>query len=169
MSGSEAMRLRVASGFDVHPFVEGRSLIVGGVLIPCEFGLDGHSDGDVAAHAITDAVLGGARMGDIGEMFPSGDTSLKGADSMILLKKAWARVKAAGFEIVNVDLVLIAQKPRLSPWRKAIENSISAALEIPAERVSARSTTTDGLGFIGRVEVMAAQATCLILTPRMRD
>jgi 2-C-methyl-D-erythritol 2,4-cyclodiphosphate synthase len=156
-------RLRVASGVDVHPFVEGRPLIIGGVQIEHTHGLEGHSDADVVAHAVTDAVLGGAGMGDIGGLFPSDDPSLHGANSMDLLKQAMAKVCDGGHSVISVDVVVIAQVPRISPHRDAIEAALAATLDIDPSRVSVRSTTTDHLGFVGRREGIGALATALVL------
>jgi len=157
-------RLRVATGVDVHPFVEGRELIIGGVHVPYDCGLAGHSDADVVAHAVTDAVLGGAGLADIGSLFPSEDPSLAGADSMVLLQRAMSSVRDAGAEIVSVDVVVIMQAPRLAPHRPEIIRNLAATLGVADTQVSVRATTTDQLGFVGRGEGAAAIATALMLT-----
>lgn len=156
-------RLRVASGFDVHPFVEGRPLVLGGVTISHPAGLDGHSDADVVAHAVTDAVLGGAGLDDIGTLFPSGDPAHAGADSLALLREAVAKVTEAGCRIVNADIVVMVQQPRLAPYRQQMRDNVASALGVDVERVNVRATTTDRLGFVGREEGAAALATALVL------
>jgi 2-C-methyl-D-erythritol 2,4-cyclodiphosphate synthase len=151
--------LRVGTGFDAHAFEEGVPLVLGGVAIDHPRGLAGHSDGDVLAHALTDAVLGAAGMEDIGALFPKAT----GADSIELLHEAWRQVQAAGWELVNADVVLIGEEPRLAPYRDAMRAALSAALGVEPERVAVRATTTDGLGFTGRREGLAAQAVALLL------
>jgi 2-C-methyl-D-erythritol 2,4-cyclodiphosphate synthase len=153
---------RVGTGFDAHAFEDGIPLVLGGVRIDHPRGMAGHSDGDVLAHALTDAVLGAAGMEDIGALFPSGDPSLEGADSIELLREAWRRVQAAGWELANADVVLIGQEPRLAPHRDAMRVSLAGALGVDAERVAVRATTTDFLGFTGRGEGLAAQAVALL-------
>jgi 2-C-methyl-D-erythritol 2,4-cyclodiphosphate synthase len=153
---------RVGTGFDAHAFEDGVPLVLGGVRIEHPRGMAGHSDGDVLAHALTDAVLGAAGMEDIGALFPSGDPSLEGADSIELLREAWRRVQAAGWELANADVVLIGQEPRLAPHRDAMRASLAGALGVDAERVAVRATTTDFLGFTGRGEGLAAQAVALL-------
>jgi 2-C-methyl-D-erythritol 2,4-cyclodiphosphate synthase len=150
--------LRVGTGFDAHALVEGVPLVLGGVAVDYPRGLAGHSDGDVLAHALTDAVLGAAGMEDIGALFPEAT----GADSVELLREAWGRVRAAGWELVNADVVLIGEEPRLAPHRDAMRAALSAALGVEPERVAVRATTTDGLGFTGRGEGLAAQAVALL-------
>ncbi len=157
-------RLRVANGVDVHPFVEGRPLIIGGVHVEHPRGLEGHSDADVVAHAVTDAVLGGAGLADIGALFPSGDPTLEGADSMELLALAMEQVRSRGCVPLNVDVIIIAQEPRMSPYRDQITQRLATVLGIDADRVTVRSTTTDHLGFVGRREGIGALATCLMRT-----
>jgi 2-C-methyl-D-erythritol 2,4-cyclodiphosphate synthase len=137
-------------------------LVLGGVRIDHPCGLAGHSDGDVLAHALTDAVLGAAGMEDIGALFPSGDPTLKGADSIDLLREAWKRVREAGWELANVDVVLIGEEPRLAPHRDAMRARLADALDVGPELVAVRATTTDGLGFTGRKEGLAAQAVALL-------
>jgi len=153
---------RVGTGIDAHAFAAGVPLVLGGVAIEHPRGLAGHSDGDVLAHALTDAVLGAAGMEDIGALFPSGEAALAGADSIDLLGKAWARVRDAGWELVNADVVLIGEEPRLAPHRDAMRARLASALGVEAERVAVRATTTDGLGFTGRGEGLAAQAVALL-------
>jgi 2-C-methyl-D-erythritol 2,4-cyclodiphosphate synthase len=153
---------RVGTGIDAHAFEDGTPLVLGGVAIEHPRGLAGHSDGDVLAHALTDAVLGAAGMEDIGALFPSGDPLLAGADSIDLLREAWRRVQAAGWELVNADVVLIGEEPRLAPHRDAMRARLAGALGIGPELVAVRATTTDGLGFTGRREGLAAQAVALL-------
>lgn len=156
-------QLRVGTGFDVHPFIEGRPLILGGVAIPSDRGLEGHSDADVIAHAVTDAVLGTTGLGDIGTLFPSDDPRLKNADSMELLREAVAQVVAAGTTLISVDVVLMMQAPRFSTHREKVRQCLAQSLNISPTRVGVRATTTDHLGFVGRGEGAAAQATCLAI------
>jgi len=153
---------RVGTGVDAHAFAEGVPLVLGGVRIEHPRGLAGHSDGDVLAHALTDALLGAAGMADIGALFPSGDPALEGADSIELLREAWRQVQAAGWELANADVVLIGQEPRLSPHRDAMRARLAGALGVDGERVAVRATTTDFLGFTGRGEGLAAQAVALL-------
>jgi 2-C-methyl-D-erythritol 2,4-cyclodiphosphate synthase len=149
---------RVGAGVDAHAFADGVPLVLGGVRVDHPQGLAGHSDGDVLAHALTDAILGAAGMEDIGALFPAAH----GADSIELLREAWARVRAAGWELVNADVVLIGEQPRLAPHRDAMRARLADALGVDAERVAVRATTTDGLGFTGRGEGLAAQAVALL-------
>jgi 2-C-methyl-D-erythritol 2,4-cyclodiphosphate synthase len=153
---------RVGSGFDAHALEPGVPLVLGGVRIEHPTGLAGHSDGDVLAHALTDAVLGAAGLEDIGALFPSGDPTLAGADSVELLRQAWARVRADGWELVNADVVLVGEEPRLAPHRAAMRERLAGALGVEPARVAVRATTTDGLGFTGRREGLAAQAVALL-------
>ena len=153
---------RVGTGFDAHALADGVPLTLGGVRIDHPRGLAGHSDGDVLAHALTDAVLGAAGLEDIGALFPSGDPALQGADSVDLLHRAWVRVREEGWELVNADVVLIGEEPRLAPHRDAMRTRLAAALEVEPARVAVRATTTDGLGFTGRGEGLAAQAVALL-------
>ena len=154
--------LRVGIGFDAHAFAAGAPLVLGGVRIEHAQGLSGHSDGDVLAHALIDAVLGAAALGDIGSLFPSGDPSLAGADSIGLLAHAWAEVEEAGWRLVNAQVVLIGQEPRLAPHRAEMSRRLAGALGVEPERVSVQATTTDELGFTGRGEGLAAQAVALL-------
>ena len=153
---------RVGTGIDAHGFAEGVPLVLGGVRIDHPRGLAGNSDGDVLAHALTDALLGAAGLEDIGALFPSGDPALAGADSVELLREAWRRVREAGWELVNADVVLVGEEPRLAPHRSAMRARLAAALGVEAECVAVRATTTDGLGFTGRREGLAAQAVALL-------
>ena len=153
---------RVGTGFDAHAFEDGLPLVLGGVLIDSPRGMSGHSDGDVLAHALTDAVLGAAGMEDIGALFPSGDPALAGADSIELLREAWRRVRDAGWELENADVVLIGEEPRLAPHRNAMRARLADAFGVAPELVAVRATTTDGLGFTGRREGLAAQAVALL-------
>lgn len=154
--------LRTGLGYDVHAFAPGRKLILGGVDIPHHQGLDGHSDADVLAHAIMDALLGGVRGGDIGKLFPDTDPAYKGADSLKLLERVAQFVRDAGWEIVDVDSVIAAQAPKLSPYREQMRENLAAAMGITVENVGVKATTTEHLGFEGREEGMSAQAVCML-------
>jgi 2-C-methyl-D-erythritol 2,4-cyclodiphosphate synthase len=154
--------LRVGIGFDAHAFADGRPLVLAGVAIPAERGLEGHSDADLVSHAITDALLGAAGMEDIGHLFPSDDPALAGASSIGLLGRAWERVQAGGWAIVNVDAIVIMQAPRLAPHRDAMRECLAAALGVNRARVTVRASTTDRLGFAGRGEGAACQAVALL-------
>jgi 2-C-methyl-D-erythritol 2,4-cyclodiphosphate synthase len=153
---------RVGTGFDAHALVEGIPLVLGGVRIEHARGLAGHSDGDVLAHALTDAVLGAAGLEDIGALFPAGDAALAGADSVELLRQAWTAVHDGGWELVNADVVLIGEEPRLAPHRDSMRARLADALGVELDRVAVRATTTDGLGFTGRREGLAATAVALL-------
>lgn len=153
---------RIGCGYDVHRLTEGRKLILGGVEIPFEKGLLGHSDADVLLHAVTDALFGAAAMGDIGSHFPDSDPAYRGADSLMLLRLCAEELKRAGWQVVNVDSVLIAQRPKIAPYVPAMRENIAAALGIAVDRVSVKGKTEEGLGFTGIGEGMAAQAVCLI-------
>jgi 2-C-methyl-D-erythritol 2,4-cyclodiphosphate synthase len=154
--------LRVGLGVDAHGFSQGVRLVVGGVEFPGEAGLAGHSDGDVVAHALVDAVLGAAGLGDIGSFFPSDEAEWEGASSLLFLERAMAAVRGAGFELVNADCVLVGEQPRIGAVRGQMEARLAGALGVGPERVSVRATTTDGLGFTGRGEGLAAQAVALL-------
>jgi 2-C-methyl-D-erythritol 2,4-cyclodiphosphate synthase len=156
-------RLRVASGFDVHPLVAGRPLILAGVHVDHDRGLDGHSDADLVAHAATDALLGAAGMDDIGALFPSDDPALQGADSMDLLAQVVQMVAERGCAIINMDVVVMMQAPRLAPYREQMRTNLARVLGVDADRVTVRATTTDHLGFVGRAEGGAALATCALI------
>ena len=157
-------RLRVGQGYDVHRLVEGRPLVLGGVTIEHEAGLEGHSDADVLLHAIMDALLGAAGLPDIGQQFPPTDSAYLNADSMILLEKVVQKLKDAGFsQIVNIDAVVVAEEPKVNPHVPAMKECIGKALGIDGSRVSIKATTSERLGFVGRKEGMAASAVCLIV------
>ena len=154
---------RIGTGLDAHAFEDGVPLVLGGVRIDHPRGLAGHSDGDVLAHALTDALLGAAGLEDIGALFPSGDPALAGADSLELLARAWEQVQASGWQLANADVVLIGEEPRLAPHRQEMRRRLSDALGADPELVAVRATTTDGLGFAGRGEGLAAQAVALLV------
>lgn len=157
------MELRIGQGYDVHALVPGRKLILGGVTIPHSTGLLGHSDADALLHAITDAVLGAAGLGDIGRMFPDTDARWKGADSRVMLRGAAETVRAAGWRVGNVDSTVLAQAPRIAPYVAAMRENIAADLGIAPECVNVKGKTTERLGFEGRGEGIAAQAVALLL------
>ena len=154
--------LRIGQGKDVHAFAEGRKLILGGVDIPHEKGLLGHSDADVLAHAVSDALLGGSRGGDIGKLFPDTDPRYAGADSLKLLKAVADLVRQQGYVILDVDSVISAQRPKLSPYRDQMRENLAKAMGIPVENVGVKATTTEWLGFEGREEGISATAVCLL-------
>ncbi len=154
--------LRIGHGYDVHKLVDDRKLIIGGVEIPYEKGLLGHSDADVLLHAISDALLGAAALGDIGCLFPDNDEKYKGADSLVLLKEVVGVLGVNGYRVVNIDSTLIAQKPKMRPHIDNMRKNIADACGIPVEFVSVKATTEEGLGFSGSGEGMAAHAVCLI-------
>jgi len=153
---------RVGTGFDAHALEPGVPLVLGGVSFRGTRGLPGHSDGDVIAHALIDALLGAAALGDIGSLFPSDDPELKGVSSVKLLREAYAQVRKRGYELVNADVVLIGQEPRIAPVREQMQSLLAAALDVDEHSISVRATTTDGLGFTGRGEGLAAQAVALL-------
>ena len=154
--------IRIGQGYDVHALVEGRPLIIGGVTIPFARGLFGHSDADVLLHAVTDALLGAAGLGDIGRHFPDSDPQWAGADSRVLLRGAMARVAAAGWRVTNVDCTLIAEAPKVAPHAAAMCANIGADLGIDSACVNIKGKTSEGLGFTGRAEGIAAQAVVLL-------
>jgi 2-C-methyl-D-erythritol 2,4-cyclodiphosphate synthase len=154
--------LRVGLGIDAHAFAAGTPLVLGGVRVESARGLAGHSDGDVIAHALIDALLGGPGLGDIGSLFPTGEPRWEGASSLDLLRRAAAAVREAGWELVNADCVLIGEEPRIAPLREQMRERLADALGVPTERVNVRATTTDRLGFTGRGEGLAAQAIALV-------
>jgi 2-C-methyl-D-erythritol 2,4-cyclodiphosphate synthase len=158
--------LRIGLGVDAHAFGDGIPLVLGGVTIDHPRGLVGHSDGDVVAHALTDAVLGAAGLADIGALFPSGDERYRGADSLRLLEEAYGHVRRAGFALVSADCVVIGQEPRIAPYRETMRERLGAALGVDAAVVNVRATTTDRLGFTGRSEGLAAQAVALLRVTR---
>jgi 2-C-methyl-D-erythritol 2,4-cyclodiphosphate synthase len=154
--------LRVGSGTDVHAFGPGDAVMLGGVRVPHDRGVLAHSDGDVLLHALVDALLGAAGLGDIGQHFPDTDARWRGADSRQFVTATLALLRARGWQPVNADLTLLAERPRLSPWRDAIRASVATLLELPADAVNLKATTTEKLGFLGRGEGLMAQATVLV-------
>ena len=154
--------IRIGHGYDVHRLVECRKLIIGGVDIPYEKGLLGHSDADVLLHAISDALLGAAALGDIGHLFPDSDPRFKGADSLELLRRVGVHLASAGYKVVNIDSTVIAQAPKLAPHISAMRRNIASALRITPNAVSVKATTEEGLGFSGEKLGIAAHAVCLI-------
>jgi 2-C-methyl-D-erythritol 2,4-cyclodiphosphate synthase len=154
--------LRIGLGVDAHALEDGVPLVLGGVTFEHPRGLAGHSDGDVIAHALTDALLGAAGLGDIGSLFPSGDPRWDGADSLGLLRDAYAQVRDAGFVLVNADCILIGEEPRIAGRREEMRSRLAAALGVAVDRVNVRATTTDRLGFTGRGEGLAAEAVALL-------
>ncbi|WP_455553165.1 2-C-methyl-D-erythritol 2,4-cyclodiphosphate synthase [Comamonas kerstersii] len=159
------MNFRVGEGWDVHALVEGRKLIIGGVEIPHDKGLLGHSDADVLLHAITDAILGAAGMGDIGRHFPDTAVEFKGADSFVLLQEAARRVREKGWEFGNIDSTVIAQKPKLAPHIPAMQQRIADALGISVEQVNVKAKTAEKMGPVGELQAMEANAVALIYKP----
>lgn len=162
MSGFDARDLRIGQGMDVHAFAPGRKLIIGGVDIPHHQGLDGHSDADVLTHAVMDAILGAARAGDIGKLFPPDDPAYEGADSIKLLEHVTAHVRSLGFEILDIDSVIAAQAPKMSPHREQMRANLAQAMGVPIDNVGVKATTTERLGFEGREEGISATAVCLL-------
>ena len=161
--GFDPRDLRIGQGMDVHAFAPGRKLVIGGVDIPHHQGLDGHSDADVLAHAVMDALLGAARAGDIGKLFPPDDPAFEGADSLVLLGRVSDRIRELGFEILDVDSVIAAQAPKLSPHREAMRANLANAMGIAVDNVGVKATTTEHLGFEGREEGISATASCLLV------
>jgi 2-C-methyl-D-erythritol 2,4-cyclodiphosphate synthase len=160
------MNIRIGSGIDVHALVAGRSLVLGGVTIPFERGLKGHSDADALLHAICDAVLGALGEGDIGTHFPDTDPRYKDADSRILLRTVWQRAVAEGYSLGNVDATVVAEAPKLAPYIRQMTANIASDLGAGIEQVNVKATTTEGLGFAGRGEGIAALATVLLIKNR---
>ena len=154
--------MRIGHGYDVHKLVEGRDLILGGVKIEYEKGLLGHSDADVLLHAVSDSLLGAAGLGDIGKHFPDTDPKYKGADSLVLLQVVAQRVKEAGYRVSNIDVTMIAQKPKLAPHIPQMRENIAAAVGIGADRVNVKATTEEKLGFTGEGLGMSCHAVCLL-------
>ena len=154
--------LRIGHGFDVHAFAEGRPLVLGGVHVPCERGLAGHSDADVVAHAVMDAVLGALRAGDIGKLFPDTDPAYEGVDSLGLMREVSGLVRSRGWRVVDVDCTIAAQAPKLAPHREEMRANMAAALGVPTDSVGVKATTTERLGFVGREEGIAAWAVALL-------
>lgn len=155
--------IRIGQGYDVHRLVPGRRLVLGGVTIPYEYGLLGHSDADVLLHALMDALLGAAALGDIGRLFPDNSEQYRDADSRMLLREVAKQLREKGFSIGNVDMTLIAQKPRIMPYVENMRENIALDLGIPWEDVSVKATTEEGLGFTGTGQGMAAQAVALLV------
>lgn len=160
------MTPRVGIGYDVHRLVAGRPLILGGVRIEHETGLDGHSDADVLAHAIADALLGAAGLGDIGRHFPDNDAAYKNADSLVLLARCVALARERGFVVGNADATVIAQAPKLAPHIEVMRSNLARVLEIPADRMNVKATTEEGLGFTGEKKGIAAQAVVVLFEER---
>ena len=154
--------LRIGLGYDVHAFATGRRLVIGGVDIPFEKGLLGHSDADVLVHAIMDGLVGAARLGDIGKLFPDTDPAYEGADSLKLLEKVGALLRKEGFSIVDIDSVIMIQEPKMAPHREQMRENVARALGIPVDNVGIKATTTEWLGYEGRGEGVSAQAVCLL-------
>ena len=154
--------LRIGHGYDVHRLVEGRCLILGGVEIPWEKGLLGHSDADVLTHAVMDALAGAARLGDIGKLFPDTDLAYAGISSLRLLEEVGKRLRAKQYEVVNVDVVLLAQAPKVGPYRRIMAENLASALGIDVEQMNVKATTEEGLGFTGDGSGMAAHAVVLL-------
>ena len=157
-------KLRVGHGYDVHRLVEGRALILGGVTVPFDRGLLGHSDADVLTHAVMDALLGAAGLGDIGKLFPDSDERYRGISSLLLLKEVGKRLIENGWQVVNLDSTIVAQTPKLAPYREAMRRNLAEALGIHVSQVSVKATTEEGLGFTGDGSGMAAHAVALIET-----
>ena len=155
--------MRIGHGYDVHRFKAGRKLILGGVEIPSELGLDGHSDADVLIHAVMDALLGAAALRDIGYHFPDTDMAYKGADSRMLLRRVRVLLEEKGYRVGNVDATVLAQKPKLKPYIPQMMENIAADLGVDGDRVNVKATTEEGLGFTGAMEGMAAHAVCVII------
>lgn len=155
--------IRIGQGFDVHEFAEGRPLIIGGVTIPHDRGLIGHSDADVLLHTITDAALGAIGRGDIGHHFPDTDAAYKDADSAVLLEEVWKFVEAEGYALGNIDCTIMAQQPKMAPHIDAIRNRVAELLHADPSQVNVKATTTEKLGFVGREEGIAALAAILLV------
>jgi 2-C-methyl-D-erythritol 4-phosphate cytidylyltransferase/2-C-methyl-D-erythritol 2,4-cyclodiphosphate synthase len=169
LGGGAPPSLRVGTGYDLHRLVAGRPLILGGVSIPFETGLEGHSDADILCHAVTDAVLGAAAAGDIGRLFPDTDPEWKGADSLALLAGAVAHLRASGFRVVNVDATIIAQRPKLLPYLETMRSNLSRALEVEMGQVSVKGKTNEQVDSIGRGEAMACHAVAVVARPSVED
>ncbi|HEV8510857.1 MAG TPA: 2-C-methyl-D-erythritol 2,4-cyclodiphosphate synthase [Gemmatimonadales bacterium] len=157
--------MRVGIGYDSHPFTAGRKLILGGVEIPNAKGLSGHSDADAVAHALTDAILGAASLGDIGRMFPDDDPQWKGANSLTLLNQAFLKVVEAGFQFIHADVTIIVEKPKLAPHLEAMEEKLAEALLVGSAHVSVKAKTNEGMGWIGRGEGIAVMAVATLAEP----
>ncbi len=155
--------MRIGHGYDVHRLTPGRRLILGGVDIPWQLGLLGHSDADVLTHAVMDALLGAAGLGDIGGAFPDTDPAYAGASSLLLLGRVMEQLEAAGFQVGNVDATILAQRPKLAPYLPQMRDNLAGVLAVPPDRVNVKATTEEGLGFTGAGEGMAAHAVALLL------
>lgn len=162
----EYANIRIGHGYDVHRLKEGRELILGGVNIPYERGLDGHSDADVLAHAIADALLGAAALGDIGKHFPDTDERYKGADSLMLLNRVVSVLSMRGYNVSNVDATIIAQAPKLAPYIELMRKKLALAMRVGTDRISVKATTEEKLGFTGNGDGIAAHAVCLIISKK---
>ena len=154
--------MRIGHGFDAHRFALGRPLVLGGVRVPFEFGLAAHSDGDVLLHAVCDALLGAAALGDLGRHFPDDAPEYENVDSRILLREVVSRLHSAGYRTANVDVTVIAQRPRLSPYVAEMRRNLGTDLGVEASRVNVKATTTEGMGYVGRVEGIAVHAVALV-------
>ncbi len=154
--------MKIGSGYDVHALAEGRALVLGGIEIPYHLGLEGHSDADVLLHAICDALLGAAGLGDMGEHFPDDDPSFKNAESTELLKKTWQLAGRKCRKIINIDATVLAERPKITPYKDAMRKKISELLSLEPERVNIKASTTEGLGFIGEGKAMAAMCVVLV-------
>ncbi|MGQ9531561.1 MAG: 2-C-methyl-D-erythritol 2,4-cyclodiphosphate synthase [Desulfotomaculales bacterium] len=157
-----AVNFRVGIGYDVHQLISGRPLVLGGVTIPHHVGLSGHSDADVLVHAVMDALLGAAGLGDIGRLFPDTDPRYRGANSLELLRRVGCLLAQQGWRVINVDAVVVAEEPRLAPYLSLMRERMARALDLDEGRVHVKATTTEGLGFTGQRKGMAAYATCLL-------
>ncbi len=157
------LSIKIGFGFDVHSFAKGRKLILGGIEIPSEFGLEGHSDADVLLHAISDAILGALALGDIGQHFPNNDPKWKDVDSSVILKHCYSLVKDQGYTISNIDSMLAIEFPKIAPFIDKIKINISQFLDIMPSQISVKATTTEKLGFVGRAEGAVAMATVLLI------
>jgi len=154
--------MRVGNGYDVHPLVEGRKLIIGGVHVPYDYGLLGHSDADVLIHAIIDAILGAGGLGVIGELFPDDDPQYKDISSLVLLNRVQDLIEKENYYLVNIDSVIVAEKPKLYPYLEKMRQNLSRTLKIELDKISVKATTTEGLGFEGRKEGISCHAVCLL-------
>lgn len=162
MDGGNSFKIRVGLGYDVHPFQEGRDLFLGGIKIPFHKGLKGHSDGDVLIHAIADALLGASALPDIGYFFPNDDKSIEGISSVVILKRVKDLLEERGINIINIDSTIIAEEPKILPFRNNIIKNLSSILEIPESSLNIKATTNEKLGFIGRGEGIAVFAVALV-------
>jgi len=155
--------MRIGIGYDIHRTCMGRPLVLGGVRIPCEFGLEGHSDADCVSHSIADAILGALGLPDIGHFFPPGDPAIKGIDSQLIIKKAVAEAKVRGFRVGNVDVMLIAERPKIQPYLLAMKQTLASSLQVTPDCVGMKATTNEGSDDIGKGLAMAAHAVCLLM------